>query len=106
MVVLVRLVKLMAVLGAHTIKINHISEIEIKRRGGFMGRKGVGNLLVHGVGDGFLDVVAMDAAGVSDGMKDEHTIVFRGLCLIVKDPVPRQAQVVETGCRSRNESRI
>ena len=106
MVVLIRLIELSRIKLALPIEINNVPEVVAEGRGRLLGSGRIGNLLVHRVGDRLLDIVSVDAAGVSHCMKDQDTAVCSGFCLLREDHVQRKGQIGEICQGRRDEPRM
>ena len=86
MVVLVRFIELAWIEIAFSIEIDDVSEVVIEGRSRVLSAS-AGNLIVHGVGDCFLDIVAVDSSCVAHRMKDKQVRIFRRLRLIGQNNV-------------------
>jgi len=87
MVVLVRFIELAWIEIAFSIEIDDVSEVVIEGGSRVLSAISAGNLIVHGVGDCFLVIVAVDSSCVAHRMKDKQVRIFRRLRLIGQNNV-------------------
>src|SRR5262249_29162230 len=100
-VVLVGLIELAHVKLALAIEINDVAEIVEKSRRR-LAALGTGDLVRHGLGDGLLDVVAVNTASVARGMEREGVALSRSFGLLGQNHVHREAQVGQICDRRRD----
>jgi hypothetical protein len=103
-IVLVRLIELGAVELALSVEIDDVSNVIEKRR--LVRRLHRFDLAFHGFSDRHLNIVAVNAAGITDDMKYELARLCSGGRQIRHDDAQRQCQIHVVGERRLLEMRI
>ncbi len=85
-IVLVGFIELTRIEIALAVEIDDVSEVVVKGGSGIL-VCGARNLIVHCIGDCLFYVVTVDASGVADRVKDQHSRIFSRLCLLGEDDV-------------------